>query len=685
MGNKQIEYSRATSEGDQPEGETKIYRSLALKVEEDLIADLYGDVFDMKTMLLRSFTANKDRPCLGTREKTEEQVTNEETKETTTQQVYGKYMYMTYQQVHEFSEGLAKALYKNELCPEKEVDTQKLRFLGIYSRNREEWCLTDCACILGNIVSVPLYDTLGDSSIEFIINQTEMESIACGADKVKNLCRLKKEGKIESIKNVVLFDEITKEIETEAEEAGLKVYRQLNLAEEGEKWDIELENPTKDSLYTLCYTSGTTGDPKGVISTHLNMIATIGGAARLGIEFHQDDIHYSYLPLAHVFERLCHVVSLNGGARIGYYQGDITKIRDDLSALKPTIFPSVPRLLNRFYDLMTAGIKQQTGFKKFLVNWGINSKTKSVNSSGDFKHGIFDKLVFKKFRDILGGRVRLMITGSAPISAETMRFLKIAFSCEIYEAYGQTETTGGSFATDPYDKDIGHVGGPTPHTEFKLVDVPEMDYTSKDIIDGINQPRGEICIRGPSCFNGYFRNEEKTKETIDDDGWVHTGDIGVILENGALRIIDRKKNIFKLAQGEYIAAEKLENAYTQIDLVKQIFVYGDSLQHFLVSIIVPDKDEVEKWAKKENLEGTFEELIKTEEFKTYIQKEIQDKKKDYKFNSLEVPKKIHYITEEFTIDNDMLTPTFKLKRNEAKKAYFAKIKDMYEGAKLQGE
>lgn len=685
MGNKTITYSIPTGEIGQ-EGETCVFRSKLLAEGEPMISTLGGEISDMKSMILRSFKKFDKAPCLGTRERSEQEVTNEETKETTIKTTYGKYMYMTYGQVHEFSLGVAKAIYKHDLCPKREIDNSTLRIMGLYSRNREEWSLTDFACILGNISSVPLYETLGDKSIEFIISQTEMETIAMGADKVDHICKLKKDGKVDTLKNLIIFDDITEEITKKLEGVGLTGHKLLDLAEEGDKLEIDLESPTKDDILTICYTSGTTGDPKGVLSTHLNMISTLGGAERIGIELSTNDVHYSYLPLAHVFERMMQMLSIAGGARIGFYQGDITKIKDDLETLKPTIFASVPRLLNRFQDLMMEGIKNQKGLKKTLINWGINAKTKSVNNSGAFKHAFYDKLVFKKFREILGGRVRIMVTGSAPISAETMRFLKIAFSCEIYECYGQTETTGGSFATDPYDKNIGHVGGVTPHTEFKLVDVPEMDYTSKDTENGLPAPRGEICIRGPACFPGYFRNEEKTKETIDEDGWVHSGDIGVIIpESGALRIIDRKKNIFKLAQGEYIAAEKLENAYGQIDLVKQIFIYGDSLQSYLVAIIVPDKDFTMKWAKRQNIEGEFADVIKTDEFKKYIDNEIQNKKKEHKFNGLEVPKNIHYTTDEFTIENDLLTPTMKLKRNEAKKEYFAQIKQMYEGAKLQGE
>ena len=190
---------------------------------------------------------------------------------------------------------------------------------------------------------------------------------------------------------------------------------------------------------------------------------------------------------------------------------------------------------------------------------------------------------------MLGGRVRKCVTASAPISKDILDFMKIAFCCPVIEAYGQTELGGASNWTDIRDASTGHVGGVLPSFYMKLQDVPEMDYRSTDIIEGVPYPRGEICFKGSPCFAGYFKEPEKTAETIDSDGWLHTGDIGVILPGGALKIIDRKKNIFKLSQGEYIAAEKLEILYSKSPLIKQIFVYGDSLQSNLVTIIVPEK------------------------------------------------------------------------------------------------
>lgn len=340
---------------------------------------------------------------------------------------------------------------------------------------------------------------------------------------------------------------------------------------------------------------------------------------------------------------------------------------------------------------MQEGIGKLTGFKRKLLNRGVKIKMNNLMKNGAVKDSIYDALVFNKFKKILGGKVRLIVTGSAPIGGEVLSFLKIAFSCRVFEAYGQTETTAGLSITSHKDGTSGHVGGVFPHNELKLVDVPEMDYTSQDVIDGEKQPRGEICVRGYNTFIGYYKAPDKTAETKDEDGWVHTGDIGQILPNGALRIIDRKKNIFKLAQGEYIAAEKLEIAFGKLEVVKQIFIYGDSLQSYLVAIIVPERPAVEKWAKEagndiSSLDSKgYDDFINGEEFKKYFDTLIKETRKSEKLSGLEVPKGIFCTDEEFTVENDLLTPTFKLKRNEAKKKYYAQIKKMYKGEKLQGE
>lgn len=225
------------------------------------------------------------------------------------------------------------------------------------------------------------------------------------------------------------------------------------------------------------------------------------------------------------------------------------------------------------------------------------------------------------------------------------------------------------------------MGGVFPSFWMKLQDVPEMDYLSTDTKDGESYPRGEICFTGGGAFQGYFKEPAKTDEAIDKDGWVHTGDIGELQPNGALRIIDRKKNIFKLSQGEYIAAEKLELIYVKSPLIAQIFVYGDSLQSFLVAIIVPDKEYIEKDRSPSN----YSSYIQTPEFKEEISAWFKECREEHKLNGLEIPKQIHTSEEEFSVEDGTLTPTFKLIRATAKTKYLAKIKEMYGGAKLQGE
>lgn len=218
---------------------------------------------------------------------------------------------------------------------------------------------------------------------------------------------------------------------------------------------------------------------------------------------------------------------------------------------------------------------------------------KKANLASTVHHTLFDFLVFKKVRERLGGRIRALVTGGAPLATEVIEFLRIAFSCDVFEGYGQTETCAAGTITAPGDYSLGHVGPPFPCCEVKLIDVAEMSYLTSDK----PFPRGEICFRGHNVFRQYYKDPQKTKETVDANGWCHTGDIGMFDAQGRTRIIDRKKNIFKLAQGEYISPERIENIYANNEFVAQAFVYGDSLQATLVAIIVPDEEVLMKFAK----------------------------------------------------------------------------------------
>lgn len=250
-------------------------------------------------------------------------------------------------------------------------------------------------------------------------------------------------------------------------------------------------------------------------------------------------------------------VTVMRGFKIGYYQGDPLKLTDDCAALKPTWFPSVPRLLNKVYQSVDTTIKDTQGCKGWLANWALKSKLSTVEKSGEFKSCCFDGLVFNKVSQKLGGKVKYILTASAPIEGKVLNFLKVAFCCTVFEAYGLTETSGGASFSQLDDPVIGHVGGPTKAVKWRLKDVEEMNYRSTDK----PYPRGELQMKGPSIFSGYYKREDKTKEAFDSEGWFSTGDVVRVYPNGSVRIIDRAKNIFKLSQGEYIAPEKIEQAF----------------------------------------------------------------------------------------------------------------------------
>jgi long-chain acyl-CoA synthetase len=258
---------------------------------------------------------------------------------------------------------------------------------------------------------------------------------------------------------------------------------------------------------------------RGAILTHKNFVAPIASLhtmAKHGKFFIPSsvDTHVSYLPLAHVFERLCQAVMISGAARVGYYQGDTLKLLDDVAVLQPTIFASVPRLFNRIYDKVLAGVKAKGGIAAFLFNRAYNAKKANLRR-GIINHALWDRLVFGAIRARLGGKVKHIVSGSAPISPDVMDFLRICFSADVYEGYGQTEQAAGLCMSYRGDLTPGQVGPPQLCTEVKLRDIPGMNYTSEDK----PFPRGEIMLRGPSVFKGYYKAPQQTAETLDAEGW----------------------------------------------------------------------------------------------------------------------------------------------------------------------
>lgn len=461
------------------------------------------------------------------------------------------------------------------------------------------------------------------------------------------------------------------------------------LERKGKETPVAPRPPLPEDICTFCYTSGTTGDPKGAMLSHGAVACDAASILMLpGAEYTNQDAHLSFLPLPHVFERLTISLLLSVGARAGFFRGDINLLLDDIGALQPTAFVGVPRLYNRIYDKINAQVKESGGIKKWLFDTAYSTKQANMLENGELTHWLWDRLVFKKTKAAMGGKLRLACTGSAPIAPKTLEFMRIAFSASVCEGYGLTETSAAATVTDITDHTAGgHVGVPLPLCEVKLVDVPDMNYFNTDVVKingtAVAAPRGEICIRGANLFNGYYKAEDKTKEALDDQGWLHTGDIGTWLPSGDLKIIDRKKNIFKLAQGEYVAPEKIEQVYCHSPFIAQMYVHGDSLQNELIAIVIPDVETITPYAKKNNIPGGMKEWVNNKQIRDMILADMAKEAKKAQLRGFEVVKSIHLDSEPFSVENGLLTPTMKLKRNETKQKYIKELTSMYKQINLQ--
>ncbi|KAJ6721565.1 LONG CHAIN ACYL-COA SYNTHETASE 7 PEROXISOMAL-LIKE ISOFORM X1 [Salix viminalis] len=542
--------------------------------------------------------------------------------------------------------------------------------IGIYFINRPEWMVVDHACSAYSYISVPLYDTLGPDAVKYIVNHAVVHAIFCVPQTLNSLLSFLSE--IPSTRLIVVVGGIDDQMPSLPSSTGVQVVTYSKLLSQGRSSLQPFCPPKPEDIATICYTSGTTGTPKGVVLTHGNFIANVAGIA-LSTLYSPSDVYISYLPLAHIYERVNQIMTVYCGVAVGFYQGDNMKLMDDLAALRPTIFCSVPRLYNRIYAGIMNAVKASGGLRERLFNAAYNAKKQAL-LNGKNPSPMWDRLVFNKIKDRLGGRVRLMVSGASPLSPDVLEFLRICFGGRIIEGYGMTETTSPISSMDEGDNLNGHVGSPNPACEVKLVDVPEMNYTSDDK----PYPRGEICIRGPNVFQGYYKDEEQTREVIDEDGWFHSGDIGLWLPGGRLKIIDRKKNIFKLAQGEYIAPEKIENVYAKCKFVAQCFVYGDSLNSSLVAVVAVDPDVLKGWAVSEGIKyENLSQLCNDPSVKAAILADMDAVGREAQLRGFEFVKAVTLVLEQFTVENGLLTPTFKIKRPQAKAYYEKAISNMY--------
>eukprot|EP00898_Chlorokybus_atmophyticus_P000746 jgi/Chlat1/1672/Chrsp127S01906 len=651
----------APGEPGKGEGEGKIpergpvYRNYAAK-------NAWVEAPEGVTTLYHSFKKSVDAyggsPCLGWRP--------------TVNGEPGPYKWMTYKQAYDTALNFASGLRDLGVEPQGRV--------GVYSVNCPQWMLTIQACNMQSLHCIPLYDSLGVDAVSFIVDHADVTIAIVNANGplAKFAEALEKTPKVKAI---ITIGEASSALKNQVAQQNVKMFTFEEVVEKGKEKPVELSLPKPDDLCTIMYTSGTTGEPKGVMLTHKAVLYTIAGVEKFlhqnNFDVSTDDVFISYLPLAHVFDRDAEEFFLSRGAAIGYFCGDTRKLTADIKELRPTFLAGVPRVFERVYsgvlDKLGANVSKKRLFdvaykyKRFWLNRGFTHNWASP---------MFDKLVFSKVKDALGGRCRLVISGGAPLSFHVEEFLRVTMCCVVLQGYGLTETCAASLIMPPTPDMAGTVGVPLPITEFRLDAVGEMNYSPTD-----NPPRGELCLRGPSLYSGYYKRDDLTKDATDADGWFHTGDIGELTRSGGLKIIDRKKNIFKLSQGEYVAVEHLENLFGQCPLFEQIWLYGNSFETSLVCVAVPKEDKIMAWAKENGVNGSLEEVCKSDATRKYALEQLTAAGKAARMKGFEFPKAVYLDSQPFDEARDLVTPTMKKKRPQLQKFYQKEIDEMYKSMK----
>ncbi|XP_020218242.1 long chain acyl-CoA synthetase 2 [Cajanus cajan] len=598
-------------------------------------------------------------PMLGRRKKTGSKV--------------DPYEWITYQEAYDAAIQIGSAMKSRGVNPGDRC--------GIYGSNCPEWIIAMEACNGYAVTYVPLYDTLGPNAVEFIINHAEVSIAFVQDNKIPSV--LSCLDRCSNLKTIVSFGNVSSSQKKEAEELGASCFTWGEFLQLGNT-DFDVPLKKKTNICTIMYTSGTTGEPKGVIiknEAFMTQVLSIDQILYItDVVGTEDDVYFSFLPLAHIYDQIMETYCIYKGSSIGFWQGDVRFLMEDIQALKPTLFCGVPRVYDRVYAGISSQISSGGALRSTLFQYAYNYKLGYLEKGlpQDKAAPLFDRLVFDKIRQALGGRVRLLLSGAAPLPRQVEEFLRVTFGANMSQGYGLTESCGGCFtAISNVFSMMGTIGVPMTTIEARLESVPEMGYDALS-----SEARGEICLRGNTLFSGYHKRQDLTEEVL-VDGWFHTGDIGEWQPNGSMKIIDRKKNIFKLSQGEYVAVENIENKYLQCPLVTSIWVYGNSFEPFLVAVVVPERNALEDWAMKHNSNVDFKSLCGNLKARKYILDELNRTGQKHQLRGFEMLKAVHLEPIPFDMERDLVTPTFKLKRSQLLKHYKDYIDQLYKEAKAQ--
>ena len=527
--------------------------------------------------------------------------------------------------------------------------------VAVLSNNRPEWLILDLAVQQTGAVLTPIYPTISVNELEFILNDASIKLVFVSDqelyDKVQSI-----RSKTPSVQAVYTFN---------PKQEALHWRELLHSGGEQELEALKLskEQVKGDELATILYTSGTTGFPKGVMLSHHNILDNIMNVEELLVPVcGASDRALSFLPLNHIFERVISYVYMFRGVSI-YYAENLDTIGDNLKEVQPNLFSTVPRLLEKVYEKIMNKGRELTGIKKKLFFWAVAVGSryevdKNMGLGYNIQLAIANKLIFSKWREALGGNVKAIVTGAA---ACQVRLLKVftAAKITIMEGYGLTETSPVISVNhyDPSGRRFGTVGKVIRNVEVKLAE------------------DGEICCKGSNVMMGYYKRPDLTAECIDKDGWFHTGDIGVWVEDKFLKITDRKKEIFKTSGGKYVAPQPIENKMKESPFIEQMIVVGAE-RKFTAALIVPAFANLKTWCEKNGIDAvTNDQMVHHPRVLEYYKSIIE--KYNPQFNPVEQVKKFELLNAEWTINGGELTPTLKLKRKVIMEKYADAVERIY--------
>jgi long-chain acyl-CoA synthetase len=533
--------------------------------------------------------------------------------------------------------------------------------VAILAENSPAWAIADYACLLSGIADVPIYPTLPAEQIAYILRDSGAVAVFASTEEQAAKVRSVR-ADLPALRHVIVFDENAAR-GGEIRIAALEAKGAASMTpEDAARLRASALAIAPDQVATIIYTSGTTGEPKGAMLTHGNIASNVSAVIDL-LPMGPEDSSLSFLPLSHILERMVDYLMFAAGVSIAYVESMDTIARN-MQEVRPTIVVAVPRIYEKINARVTDTAMRAGGAKRAIFLWAqrVGDKWTTVTLEGRrpgpllaLQHAVADKLVFSKVRAAVGGRLRYFVSGGAPLAVEINRFF-FAAGLQILEGYGLTETSPVIAVNTPKRFTIGTVGAPIPGVEVKIAD------------------DGEILTRGPHVMKGYFNHPDATAAVIDGDGWFHTGDIGT-LEDGLLRITDRKKDIIVTAGGKNIAPQPIENQVKANQYVAQAVMIGDR-RRFPLILVVPEFDQLERWATQQNIAfKDHRDLISNPIVKGKMEREV--------FGTLdnlahfEKPKRVVLIEQDFTIDSGELTPTLKVKRRTVDRKFRALIDAAY--------